>query len=120
MSNTATGIVLSVGQTQQVSDKFRKRDLIIKTEHESQYPQECKFQLTQDKCELADKLEIGHLITVHYNLRGRAWVKDGVIKDYFNTLEIWRIEYGVPAKQTESPQPTHTETIFTGSGDLPF
>lgn len=38
MSNqlSATGQILKIGQVEQVSDKFRKRELIIKTEAESQ------------------------------------------------------------------------------------
>ncbi len=78
-------------QTQQVSDKFAKREFVLKTEASSQYPQFVTMQLTQDKCEVLDKYQVGQELKVSFNLRGREWNgPDGV--RYFNTLEAWRIE----------------------------
>eukprot|EP01041_Mallomonas_annulata_P030605 gene30605-52780_t len=50
------------------------------------------FQLTQDKCSLADGVNTNDQIEVSFNLRGREWTSpQGEVK-YFNTLEAWRID----------------------------
>lgn len=86
-----TGTLKAKGKTEQVSEKFRKRDFVI-TDNSSQYPQHITFQLTQDKCDLLDKAQVGDEMKVYFNLRGREWVsKEGEVK-HFNTLEAWKIE----------------------------
>lgn len=116
MSNqlSATGQILKIGQVEQVSDKFRKRELIIKTDTESQYPQTVAFQLTQDRVDKIDGYRAGDTVTVHFNLRGREWTSpQGEVK-YFNTLEVWRVER---ASGEQAPQPT---TAQPGADGLPF
>jgi hypothetical protein len=87
-------------ETQKVSDRFSKREFVLKTEANTPYPQFVSFQVTQEKCGLLDSYNEGDEIKVQFNLRGREWNgPQGVM--YFNTLEAWRIE-GVsqfPAKQ---------------------
>ena len=86
-----TGFLHVKNQTQQVSDKFAKREFVLKTEASSQYPQFVTMQLTQDKCDVLDKYQVGQELKVSFNLRGREWNGPDGIK-YFNTLEAWRIE----------------------------
>lgn len=118
---------------QQVSERFRKRDIVI-TDNSSQYPQHITFQLTQDKCSLIDAYNPGDEIRVFFNLRGREWndPKTNQMK-YFNTIEAWKIE-GVNANagggvQQQQPSmqrsatPTPDITSFSAandSDDLPF
>jgi len=113
MSNVIIkGRVSVIGATQQVSDKFAKRDFVIETQ--DQFPQLISLQVTQDKCGLLDSIKLGSEVTAHVNIRGRKWTdKDGVDK-YFNTLECWKIESG--------SQPATTTPIDNGSGgeDLGF
>ncbi len=45
------GIVKVVGETQQVSDKFKKRTFVVTTS--DQYPQEVQFELMQDGFRIA-------------------------------------------------------------------
>lgn len=114
---------------QQISDRFRKRDIVI-TDNSSQYPQHITFQLTQDKCGLIDAYNPGDEIRVFFNLRGREWTdpKTNQVK-YFNTIEAWKIEavnanagaQQQPAMQKAAPTPDIT--TFSGGGesdDLPF
>lgn len=69
---------------------FEKREMVISTEE--QYPQHILIQFTQGRCNLLDNLQIGQLVRVHFNLRGREWVNpQGEIK-YFNTVEGWKVE----------------------------
>ena len=86
-----TGILKVKSATQQVSEKFAKRDFVL-TDNSSQYPQHISFQLTQDRVDIIDMYPPGAEIKVHFNLRGREWTSpQGEVK-YFNTLEAWRIE----------------------------
>lgn len=76
--------------TQVVSEKFSKREFVLTTN--DQYPQDILFQLTQDKCNLIDGINVNQEIEVSFNLRGREWTSpQGEVK-YFNTLESWRID----------------------------
>lgn len=85
------GKVHFIGQEKKVSDKFKSRDLVLMTE--DKYPQPLIFQLSQDKTDLADNLKVGDGVEVSINLRGREWKSpSGEIK-YFNTLDIWSIQY---------------------------
>ena len=115
--------------TQKVSDKFQKRDLVLATDLSTPYPQYVSFQVTQDKCTMLDSFNQGDEIKVQFNLRGREWNGPQGIK-YFNTLEAWRIEK-VSAGQSAAPTQNNTgmqentaAPVFNSSisdnYDLPF
>lgn len=89
MSNKAKGVIKSIAPTQQVNDKFCKRNFVIETA--DQFPQTIEFQLSQDKCSLIDSFTEGQEVEIDFDLRGREWTgSDGVVK-VFNTLEAWKI-----------------------------
>lgn len=83
------GKLKEVFDTQEISDKFKKRELVIETN--DQYPQELLIQFTQDKCSLLELFEIGDDVTVDINLRGRSWTSPKGETKYFNTIEGWKI-----------------------------
>ena len=119
MNYTFKGTLKVKNDEQVISDKFRKREFVVTSEDE-QYPQDVSFQLTQDRVDLIDKSEVGSVIIVHFNLRGREWVnpKDGEIR-YFNTLDAWRIELFIPEKATDT-KAGMTSPFEAESDDLPF
>jgi len=83
------GKIHKIGETQQISQKFQKREIVIKTEGD--YPQFIGCQLTQDNCSIADQFVEGQEVNASINLRGREWTSpQGEVK-YFNTLEIWKM-----------------------------
>lgn len=85
------GILKVKNDTIVVSEKFKKREFVLTTDHTTPYPQHVSFQLTQDKCIELDGFNVGDELTVSYNLRGRQW--DGPTETkYFNTLEAWQIK----------------------------
>lgn len=95
---TVTGTIYSVGETQQVTERFRKRVFVLTFADNPKYPQYVEFQVTGDKCGLLDDYAEGEIVTVEYNLRGRLRNRgDGC----FNALEAWRIG---PAQGSEQPQ----------------
>lgn len=116
----ATGKLKVINDTEQVSDRFKKREFVITIGE--QYPQHVSFQLTQDKCELLNNYRIGDEIRVDYNLRGREWNGPQGVK-YFNTLEAWRIELISSGSTTNNEGHDAQSTFNTNpaeNDDLPF
>lgn len=124
------GLVKVVSPIVQVNEKFSKREFVV-TDNSSMYPQDIMFQLTQDKCSLAEGIQVNDQIEVSFNLRGREWTSpQGEVK-YFNTLEAWRIDKvgsnggGIPASgpspMTLNPVTASPElTSEKADDDLPF
>lgn len=86
------GKVLEVSEVMQVTETFRKRELIVEyIENNPSYPEYLKFEALQDKCDILDNIKAEDEVEVHFNLRGRPWTgKDGQ-KKYFNSLVIWKV-----------------------------
>ncbi|HMG82799.1 MAG TPA: DUF3127 domain-containing protein [Ferruginibacter sp.] len=78
------GKVFRIGETEQVSASFKKRELIL--EIPGMYPQYVKFEAVQDKVSIFDGLQIGQDVDVHFNLNGRE--SKG---NYYNTLQAWKV-----------------------------
>ncbi len=117
-----TGIVKVIGETAQVSEKFKKRDFVL-TDNSSQYPQHISFQVSQDKCSLLDACKVGDEIKVHFNLRGKEWIDPKGAAKYFNTLDAWRIEGGTKAASGQHSTETKNEDSVgnkESEDDLPF
>ena len=96
---TITGQVIHVGETEQISDTFRKR-LCVVNDGDDKYPQELPIEFTQDAVAKLDAIQVGQMVTIEVNLRGHAW-KDR----WFPSFQGWRIESqqqpadGQPAKE---------------------
>jgi hypothetical protein len=86
------GTVIAIGETQQVTEKFKKRDLIVEYAENPTYPEQVKFEANQAGCDKLDELRAGDDITVHFNLRGRAWKDKAGVNQYFNTLNVWKFD----------------------------
>lgn len=80
------GTISSIGSIEQVSDKFKKRELIL--EIPGQYPQLICFEAVQDRVALFDGLRPGQSINVHFNLNGRK-ANNGKV---YNQLQVWKVE----------------------------
>lgn len=118
-----TGKLVIKKGTEQVTDKFRKREFVIADEA-SQYPQEILFQLTQDRVDLLDPFEEGDVLKVNFNLRGRRWQnpKTGDTM-FFNSLDAWRLEKAEQETTgTELPPLPESEPVNVedDGDDLPF
>jgi hypothetical protein len=139
MSFQLTGKLKKIDPIVQVSEKFSKREFVI-TDESSQYPQDILFQSVQDKCSLLDACNVGDVVQVSFNLRGREWTSPTNEVKYFNTLDAWKIEGGQTqttapasasasasqANNTNAPaaapvaQPQNTMVSSTDDDDLPF
>jgi hypothetical protein len=111
------GVVLVVSETVQVSDKFKKREVVVSDTTEM-YPQEIMVQFTQDKVDLLDAVAEGQEVEVSFNLNGRPWVSPSGETKYFNTLNGWKIEAvgQAPVQATVATAAPQAED----EGDLPF
>lgn len=90
------GRIKVIGQPQNISSSFRKRELVVTTEE--QYPQDLLIEFTQDRVNLLDTYQIGEPVKVSINLRGREWVSPQGEVRYFNTIQGWRIEKNMPTQ----------------------
>jgi hypothetical protein len=114
------GRVQTIFNTQVISDKFRKRELVLNTGGE--YAQQILFQFTNDSCEALEGLNEGDQIDIYFDIRGREWTnpKTGEVR-YFNTLNAWK--YDVQTKETVQSKATTTPVPvddLSPDNDLPF
>ena len=106
------GIIKVIGEVSQVTDSFKKRDLVITTEE--QYPQHITIQFVQDRCSMLDGRHVGDNVTVGINLRGKEYTPaTGGDKKYFNSIDGWKI-----SGEQKTPQIKKVDKQL--KDDLPF
>lgn len=122
-----TGKIKMIDTTKEVgSAGFKKRDVVITTDE--QYPQHILVQFVQDKCELLNNFNVGDVVKIDINLRGREWTNPQGETVYFNTIQGWRIgKLQAEAPQTQAPPMPAATTFETAPtfteeehDDLPF
>jgi hypothetical protein len=140
MSFEISGRIFEIQPTQQVTDKFKKREFILEVKETGnsgfEFIEYIKFQAVQDKCSLLDGLNVNDQVKVSFNLRGRKWEKDGQTS-YFTNLDAWKIENEqstsnnpiTPGNQeqhmdlpvnNQAPFPDDPPADDAGFDDLPF
>ena len=110
------GTITEIFETQQVSEKFKKREFVIQDTENPQYPQYIKFELNQDKCGLLDSKKVGDFVDVSFNLRGREHIDPLGVKKYFNQLQAWKIV----TESNEAVQSAGNDENGNPTDDLPF
>lgn len=113
----------SIGETQNVSATFSKREFIVETQET--YPQHLLLQVVKDKCNVLNNFKVGQLVNVSINLKGRLWTDKEGVEKCFNTIECWKIN--ASADQVNSVvnqvvgQPFETVAeLNEATNDLPF
>ena len=86
------GVIKVIRPTQQVSDKFSKREFVVTDMSDDKYTQDIMFEFTQDKVSLLDNFGKGQEVEVSFNLKGREWTSPSGDIKYFNTLNAFRID----------------------------
>lgn len=105
------GIVYKVGNTDVISEKFRKRELVL-TDGAAQYPQYISFTFVNDKCDLLNSLADGQETEVSFSLKGREWTSPQGDVKYFNTIEGFAV--------TGAITPAPSAPAAADDDDLPF
>ncbi|BCY28082.1 DUF3127 domain-containing protein [Flavobacterium okayamense] len=120
------GRVKMIGNVQQVSATFKKREMVVTTEE--QYPQHIMIEFTQDKTDLLNQYNVGEQVRVSINLRGREWTNPQGETKYFNSIQGWRIErIQAEAPSNQMPQMPAADAFEPATNfneeehdDLPF
>ena len=93
------GVIIAIDEIITFDSGFTKREFVIKTTDDGDYPQDIKFELVKDKTALIDKYNVGDKVTVYLNIRGREYNER-----YFVNLVAWKIEgQSVSAAPTTEP-----------------
>src|ERR1700733_4750083 len=99
MSLEVTGKLLVKYDTQQVSEKFKKREFVLELAEEINgniYTNFAKMQLVQNKTDIIDRFKEGDLVKVSFNIKGNKWERDGKV-NYITNLDAWRMESATAA-----------------------
>ena len=99
MSLEVTGKLLVKYETQQVSEKFKKREFVLELAEEINgniYTNFAKMQLVQNKCDIIDRFKEGDVVKVSFNIKGNKWERDGKV-NYITNLDAWRMESATAA-----------------------
>ena len=86
------GVIKVIKPTNQVSEKFSKREFVVTDMSEPNYPQDIMLEFTQDKVSLLDNFGKGQEVEVSFNLKGREWTSPQGDVKYFNTLNAFKVE----------------------------
>jgi hypothetical protein len=136
MSLEISGKLLVKYPTQNVSEKFRKREFVLELADEingNTFTNYAKMQLVQNKCDILDRFNEGDVIKVSFNIKGNKWERDGKV-NYITNLDAWRIEAAVAGQAPSASAPNYnygnaapannTATFYNPSpentDDLPF
>lgn len=128
MSYELTGKLIAKYDTVQRTETFKTREFAIEKSDDiggRTILNYAKFQSVQDKTEIIDKVNIGDIVKVYFNIKGSKWEKDGKT-NYITNLDAWRIEQILNPAQAQQTNDTSTmEPLdnFTSNevaDDLPF
>ncbi|QNL51145.1 DUF3127 domain-containing protein [Olivibacter sp. SDN3] len=115
------GKVHEVGAVQQVTDSFKKRDLIVQYAENPQFVEYIRFEATQDRVNIFDNLAPGEDVEVSFNLRGRPWTNKEGVTTYFNSLVAWRVTKAASDTGVTPPvAPPVDISSAPDDDDLPF
>ena len=118
------GKVHEISPVVTVSDKFKKRELIIEYAENPTYPEFLKFEATQDKVNILDNVKVGDQVEVFFNLRGRPWTNKEGVTTYFNSLVVWRVNALAAGESAAVSTPAYAApadiTSSADDDDLPF
>ena len=129
MSYELTGKLIAKYDTVQRTESFKVREFAVEKTDDiggRTIVNYAKFQCVQDKTAIVDKVNVGDMIKVYFNIKGSKWEKDGKTS-YFTNLDAWRIEQilnpengGGNNTNTMEPIDNFTAPAEDGSDDLPF
>jgi len=94
MSLEITGKLVEIYPTNQISEKFKKREFVLELTdpvNGINYTNFAKMQLVQNKCEIMDRYHVGSNVKVNFNIKGTRYEKDGKVT-YHTSLDVWKIE----------------------------
>lgn len=86
------GIIEELGQTVQITDKLRKRDIVLKT-GTGQYPDYLKCEAINERIGPTEALRVGDYATLNVAIGGRKVTKKETGENlYFTSLKVLAVE----------------------------
>ena|ERR1044072_1816738 len=119
MSFEVIGKLLVKYDTQNVSDRFKKREFVLELSEDingNTYTNYAKMQLVQNKCELLDRYNEGDMVKVNFNIKGNRWERDGKV-NFITNLDAWRIEAAQGNGQGQSMAAAQAMPSYSGTGN---
>jgi hypothetical protein len=119
MGMEVSGKLHAIFDTKQVTDRFMKREFVVEIADNPKYPQLVLFQLTGDRCEQLDRMQVGDPVRIEFSLRGREWRSPQGETKYFNSLDVWTVEPAGRAGRTTRERPAQRADSPPRRGDDP-
>lgn len=94
MNVEITGTVQLIGDVEQVTDKFSKRDIIVQIDEASQYPQLCKVQFSNVNVDKLNGIDVGDEVRITADIRSSKLFFNQKLgrDDCFTNLNGWKVE----------------------------
>lgn len=95
------GKLYQKGEAIKRTETFTVRDFVIEIENQRnpQWNDLVQFQAVNERVTMLDVFNIGEMLQVTFDIRGRKWKNPEGREIFFNTLNAWKIERynGMPA-----------------------
>lgn len=111
MSYEIKGTVKLLDETQTFSSGFSKKEFVVTTD--DKYPQDVKFEATKEKIEQVDRLNVGDLVNVSFNIRGNEYKGR-----YYVNLQAWKVEVLDKAKGGVAETVNRPQEPSSAGGDI--
>ena len=119
MANTKSGVVLAVGQPQQIQSKgnkvFTKRSLYVDcttfdpyTGQRCQYENKILFDFLDGKTSILDNIQVGQVVTVYFDLQGTEVAEQDGRKKFYTHVRPYKVDVRQVQPSNQQPQqPTY-------------
>jgi hypothetical protein len=114
------GKIHEIFEIKLLTEKFKKREIIIEYVQNIQYPQYIKFDLQNDNCNLIDAFKINDEVEVFFDLKGKPYTTKTGETTYFTNLVVWRIVKINSNHIDNDIPPPFEEAVTNDLNDLPF
>ena len=114
------GKIHVISDTQQITERFRKREFVLELTDNPRYPQFVQFQLTGDRCENLEGYEVGEEVNVEFSLRGREWKSPKGDTKFFNSLDVWQLERSGAGRGADGEPPLPDGPPPGTDDEIPF
>jgi len=115
MANSKSGVVIAVGQPQQLESKgkkvFTKRSLYVDctafapyTGQRSQYENKILFDFIDSKVSLIDNIQVGQVVTVYFDLQGTELTEQDGRKRFFTHVRPYKVDVRQVQQSNQQPQ----------------
>lgn len=124
MANSKSGVVLAVGQPQQLKSKegkvFTKRSLYVDcttldpyTGQRSQYENKILFDFIDNKVSILDNIQAGQVVTVYFDLQGVELTEQDGRKRFFTHVRPYKVDIRQVQPSNQQPQQQYQQPIQT-------